>query len=496
MDFLRIQNLTKRYGGVNALDDISVAFQPGEIHSVVGENGAGKSTFLKILSGTAKADSGEIYLDKENVVNLEPNDLFRRGITIAFQETSLFANLTVAENIFLGNLYDNKRFRVDWRRAEEEAGAGLNEFGIDDISPKSIIGSLSSEHRQIIEIVKSIKPHSRVICMDEPTASLTQNGITLLFSKLQKLKENGVTVIYVSHNLDDVLALSDRITVFRDGKKVDTIEKKTATNAILHEMMIGKSVGEILKKKKINMKTDPMLKVENISSAGVVMGVTFSAYRGEILGITGLVGAGRSELMWAVFGYIPKQTGTVTINGKIMENPEPYKVIGEGMIYLPEERRRMGLFLDQSLSLNTTISNLKRLQKRIILNFSEEKEETKRMLKAMNVKYSSINQAAISLSGGNQQKVLFGKCLFAEPRLLVLDEPTRGIDVGSKEEIYNNIKRLSDDGLTVIIVSSEVEEICLLSDRVLVMGDGRIIGEFQGGEINEHNVTACYLKTT
>jgi ribose transport system ATP-binding protein len=497
MDLLRAEALTKRFGGVLALDAIDMSVAKGEIHSIVGENGAGKSTLLKIVSGIIKADDGELYFDGERITNGDPNRLFARGISAAFQETSLCDNLTVTENLYLGRLYRHRGLAVDWRSAAEETAKSLEGFGIRGVDPRAKVSGLSPETRQMLEIVKSVKENAKLVSLDEPTASLTKEGVGLLFRLLGGLKARGVAVLYVSHHLDEVLELSDRITVFRDGRKVGTIERADASERRLHEMMIGRSIARERRRGReaAGAAREPVLKVDGVGDGMAVSEVSFEVREGEILGITGLVGAGRSELAWLLFGLAPKTHGKVFYRGRELQRLSPAASIREGVFYLPEERRSMGLFLNQSLAVNTTISRLDRITKGRIIDFKKERTLTERILRRLGVKYATLEQEALSLSGGNQQKLLLGKCLFTEPRLLILDEPTKGIDVGSKEEIYELVFSLAREGTSVVVVSSEVEEIVLLCDRVLVMSEGNIIGTFTGDEINEHTITACYLKT-
>jgi ABC-type sugar transport system ATPase subunit len=496
MAFLEIAGLSKRFGGVVALDGIDLSIVPGEIHSIIGENGAGKSTFLKIISGIVRADSGEVTFQGERITHADPNRLFALGISAAFQETSLFDNLTVAENLFLGRLYDHRGALVDWRTAAEEARRTLTAFGVTDLDVRSKAGQLSAEMRQVLEILKAAKAGAKVISLDEPTASLTKAHIGHLFDLLRRLRAQGVTIIYVSHRLNEVLELSDRITVFRDGAKVGTIGRAEASEGVLHAMMVGRALTSQRAEAVIrSTEAGPIMKVSGLSDGAKVKDVSFDVFEGEVLGIAGLVGAGRSEVAWMLAGLAPKHAGNVEYREHDITRITPQAAIRQGIFYLPEERRQMGLFLTQNLAVNTTISKLEKLTRGIVLDSAREKSLAGQALERLGVRYASLDQTALSLSGGNQQKLLLGKCLFTEPQLLILDEPTKGIDVGSKEEIYCLIGDLSRQGMTVIVISSEVEEICLLSHRVLVMGDGRIIGTFTGDEINESSITACYLQT-
>jgi ribose transport system ATP-binding protein len=416
-------------------------------------------------------------------------------LSAAFQETSLFDNLTVTENLFIGRLYDYRGLRVSWKAAEERAREMLRDFGVPSVNPGAKVESLSAESKQIIEILKAIKPNTRVLSLDEPTASLTEEGVKLLFPLIRALKAKGITVLYVSHHLDEVLDLSDRITVLRDGRKVGTLSRAEATEERLHSLMIGHSLSASTRTEEgESFGSTPLLSVRGLSDGAKVKGVSFDVLPGEILGITGLVGAGRTELAQMVFGLRRKAEGQVVFKGADITRSGTQDIIRRGIYYLPEERHRLGLFLDQNLMVNTTISRLKGIARGIVLDFGKEKSRSQETFARVGVRYASARQTVRSLSGGNQQKLLVGKCLFAEPALLILDEPTKGIDVGSKQEIYKLIRTLTAQGMTVIVISSEVEEICLLSDRVLVMGDGKLIGNFGRGEINEKSITLCYLQ--
>jgi ABC-type sugar transport system ATPase subunit len=348
----------------------------------------------------------------------------------------------------------------------------------------------------VLEILKAVKAGAKVICLDEPTASLTETHIGHLFDLLRRLKAQGVTIVYVSHRLNEVLDLSDRITVFRDGAKVATIGRAEASEGVLHAMMVGRALSsQRAAAAGPGPAATPVIRVSALSDGAKVKDVSFEVFEGEVLGLAGLVGAGRSEVAWMLAGLAAKHAGAVEYRGHDISRITPQAAISRGIYYLPEERRQMGLFLTQNLASNTTISKLEKLTRGMVLDAKRERALAGQALERLGVRYASLDQTALSLSGGNQQKLLLGKCLFTEPSLLILDEPTKGIDVGSKEEIYHLIRELSGQGMTVILISSEVEEICLLSHRVLVMGDGRIIGTFTGDEINESSITACYLQT-
>lgn len=493
MAYYEIRDLRKRFKNVIALDDVNIDIKQADFHSIIGENGAGKSTLIKILCGVLEADNGTIFLEGTDVTGLTTNQLFQLGISATYQETSLFDNLTVTENLFISELYEHKSFTINWKEKNTQAKETLSQFGYSTIDPSTRLSDLSPEYRQIVEIIKAAKRQPKIICLDEPTASLTKNGIETLFTFLTSLKSNGVTLIYISHHLEEILRMSDRITVLRDGKKVQTLENKGLQKDDLHALMTGRGIKQLSKAQK-EKEEEPVLKVEGIGDGNKIHNVSLEVRKGEVLGVTGLVGSGRSELAWLLYGISRPASGKIFIKGREMEAYTQADAASLGLMYLPEDRQNMGLFLNQNLLLNVTASNIPRITKKGILNFKKERQEGKDMLDTLRVSYSNSLQNVTSLSGGNQQKVMFARCLFSKPEIFILDEPTRGIDVGAKQEIYELVQSLSVQGMAVILISSEVEEIVLLSDRVLVIGDGTILSEFKGKEINEDSITRCYLK--
>lgn len=494
-NFLAIKNLYKRFRGVQALADVSIAVKKGEIHSIIGENGAGKSTLIKIISGVVRADSGDILLEGKSIIDLSSIKLFNMGVSASYQENSLFDNLTVAQNLFISELYRYKGFNFSWKKLIDDTKKILDYFGISELNPLETVSELPPETRQIIEILKSINRKAKLLCLDEPTASLTENGARLFYNLLNNLKEKGITVLYISHNLNEVLDISDTITVLRDGEKVKTLNKKESDKDTLHQLMIGKSLIKKERQKVIHTEEKPILKVRDAGDGDKLKNISFDVYPGEILGLAGLVGSGRTELAWLLFGLTPMKSGEIIYRDNLLTHLSPARAIKNGIMYFPEDRKLMGLFLGQDLKINITASKIDKITQKIIVDFKKEKKFSLDMLESLDVRYSTLNQLAMKLSGGNQQKLLFGKCLFADPELLILDEPTKGIDVGSKEEIYELIENLVDQGMTIILISSEVEEICRLADRVLIMVKGKIRDVYKGDKINEREVTSCYLQT-
>ncbi|MDD3520392.1 MAG: sugar ABC transporter ATP-binding protein [Actinomycetota bacterium] len=493
--FLEIKNIYKKFRGVQALEDVSIDVIKGEVHSIIGENGAGKSTLIKIISGVVRSDKGNVLLEGEDITHFPIKKLFKKGISASHQENSLFDNLTIAQNLLISNFFDYKGLGFSWTKIIDSTSEILKSFGLNNINPLELVSELPPETRQIIEILKSIARKPKVLCLDEPTASLNEKGAQQFFKLLESLKEKGITILYISHNLEEVLRISDRITVLRDGKKVKTIERKEADKQALHQLMIGRSIVQKLRQKIIHKQEQPILKVKNASDGNKLKDISFEIYPGEVLGLAGLVGCGRTELAWLLFGLTPLKSGEIFYKNKLLRNITPDRAIKNRIMYLPEDRKLMGLFLSQDLKVNITASKISKIRKNMMIDFKKENKLTTDMLGELGVRYTTLSQLALKLSGGNQQKVLFGKCLFTEPDLLILDEPTKGIDVGSKEEIYELIAKLVEQGMTIILISSEIEEICKLSDRVIVMVKGQIKDEYKGDMINERDITSCYLQT-
>jgi len=493
--FLEIKNIYKKFRGVQALEDVSIDVKKGEIHSIIGENGAGKSTLIKIISGVVRADKGSVILEGEDIIHFSIKKLFSRGISASHQENSLFDNLTIAQNLFVGGFFKYNGVSFNWKKLIDDTIELLKSFGLNDLNPLEPVSELPPETRQIIEILKSIGRKPKVLCLDEPTAALNESGAQKFFKLLEELKAKGTTILYISHNLDEVLKISDRITVLRDGEKVKTIDIEEANKPVLHQLMIGRNIVQKLREKEAHIQENPILEIKDASDGDKLKDVSFKVYPGEVLGLAGLVGCGRTELAWLIFGLNPLKSGEIYYKGKLLGNMTPDKAIENGIMYLPEDRKLMGLFLSQDLKINITASKINKIQKNILIDFKKEKALTVDMLNDLGVKYTTLNQLALKLSGGNQQKVLFGKCLFTDPELLILDEPTKGIDVGSKEEIYELIEKLVEQGMTIILISSEIEEICKLSDRVIVMVKGQTKDEYEGDMINERDITSCYLQT-
>ena len=495
MALLEMRNIVKEFPGVKALDGVSFDLQAGEFHSLVGENGAGKSTLMKVLSGVYPFGtySGDILVDDSVRKFGTIREAEKAGIAIIFQELSLVKELTVGENIFLGK--EPSRFGViDSTLLYNKAGRLLKDLNLP-INPRTKVGNLGIGQQQLVEIAKALSQDAKILVLDEPTAALTESEVETLFGILRDLKARGVGMIYISHKLGEVFEMSDRITVLRDGKTVGTNYAKDLNVATVIALMVGREVGEIFPTTSHEF-GETVLEVKNLSVydldiAGkkLVNDVSFAVKKGEVLGIAGLMGAGRSELLMGVFAaWNGKVSGDVFVEGVKVKIDSPAEAIENGIGFVTEDRKRFGLLLEQTIQDNSTLAGLKRISGAFLINRSRETIATKKIMKSLHVKANSPMTVAGTLSGGNQQKVVLGKWLLTNPKVLFLDEPTRGIDVGAKQEIYAEINRLAKEGLAIVMVSSELPEVLGLSDRVLVLHEGKLSGEFTKTEATPEKV--------
>jgi D-xylose transport system ATP-binding protein len=498
MSLLEMRNITKTFPGVKALAGVTLALDPGEVHAVVGENGAGKSTLIKVLCGVYPhlQYGGEIYLDGDEVRFAGVADAEAAGIAIIFQELSLVKEMNVAENIFLGR--EPQRFGViRWHELYRRAQTLLDELQLP-IDPHTPVGNLGIGQQQLVEIAKALSQKARILVLDEPTAALTDSEVETLFRILNELRSRGVGMIYISHKLDEVFSLSDRITVLRDGRTVGTSPTGGTNEAQVIAQMVGREVGDIFPRPEHSL-GETVMEVRHLSARDpdnrtrvVVNDVSFSVRTGEVLGIAGLMGSGRSELLMSVFGAYPgHHSGEVYVRGDRVTIRSAADAIWHGIGFVTEDRKRFGLVLDQTISKNTTLAALRKISGRFVTNDGAETSATERSMKELRIKANSVMTVAGTLSGGNQQKVVLAKWLLTEPRVLFLDEPTRGIDVGAKQEIYAQINRLASRGLAIVLVSSELPEVLGLSDRILVLHEGRMTGEFIRTEATAEKVMAC-----
>jgi ribose transport system ATP-binding protein len=471
---LELRNIRKQYPGVLALDDVSFELQPGEVHCLVGENGAGKSTLMKILSGAISRDSGEILVDDKHADIRSPADAQRLGIGIIYQDFKLVPDLSVAENILLGN--EPRRGKTPFIDYNQMHGAAREAVALlgENIDTHALIASLSIAQRQIVEIAKALSRKIRILAMDEPSAPLTENELTTLFAIIRRLKSEGVGIIYISHRLEEIFEIGDRVTVLRDGNMVTTCPIKDADRRSLIRWMVGRELENEFPKIHLERGSE-ILRLENISG-GVVKDVALTLYKGEILGLAGLVGAGRTELALVIFGANAKDSGRMFLEGKEINPRSPREAIDAGIGLLTEDRNKFGLVMQMNVRENISLANLLELLRGPFINKREETRAAQKYVGSLRIKTPSVEQEVENLSGGNRQKVVLARWLYTKSKVLIFDEPTVGIDVGVKLEIYNLINQLAQDGVGVIVISSDLPELLGLCDRIAVMYEGRITG--------------------
>lgn len=490
---LEMRDITKTFPGVKALDKVSFSVKQGEIHGLVGENGAGKSTLMKVLNGVLEADSGTMLVDGRPVVFKQTKQAQACGISLIYQEFNLVNTLSVAENIYLGFLQTGKAKLIDWKSVRNDASKLIKRLGFD-FNVKEKVQNLRVAEKQLVEIAKALSVNARIIAMDEPTSSLTKNEIDKLFDIIRNLKENGITIIYISHKLDEIFAICDSVTVLRDGHIIDTKLVQETNHTEIISKMVGRPVEMTYPKRSSAAQAEVVLEARNISCAGFVKDISFSLYKGEILGIAGLVGSGRTELVEAIFGARRLQAGEVLLHGRRVRirSTADGKKCSIGLI--TEDRKETGLALHYSLTENVIITNIRKVLKNLFVNKKLTQLDVNRYVQELEIKTPSIRQAVMNLSGGNQQKVVLAKWLFSDVEILIMDEPTRGIDVGSKYEIYLLMNALAEQGKSIIMISSELPEVLGMSDRVIVINAGRKKGELHGAEMNPEAVMSMAIK--
>ena len=479
--FFEMRGISKEFPGVKALDNVGFTVDAGEIRALVGENGAGKSTLMKILNGNYKKDAGEILIDGVPVDITNPQVADAHGITIIFQELNLVDELSITENIFAGRLGGKGGF-VNWKKLHEKAKVLLERVGFD-IAPTTLVGDLTVAGKQMVEIAKALNRDARIILMDEPSATLTKKELDALFQIIRELKEQGIAVIYISHRMEEIFEICESVTVMRDGQIIGTRKVAEVTSDELVEMMVGRELDSAYPSRNVEI-GEEVLRVENLCRKDRRQEVSFSLHRGEVLGIAGLVGAGRTEIMRAVFGvdYINKMD--VYVRGEKVKIRKPSHAKKHGIAFLTEDRKAEGLTLDFSVKANIVAANLKSVNKGLLTNKKTENAIADEYIARTRIKTPHRDQKVGNLSGGNQQKVVVSKWLNSAPDILIMDEPTRGIDVGAKREIYEIINELVGQGKAVILISSELPEVLGMSDRVLVMKDDAIVAELTGDKIN------------
>ena len=483
---LEFQNISKYFPGVKALDQVSFQAHSGEVLAFLGENGAGKSTLLKVLNGDYQPTSGKYLLDGVEKHFQSPHEAIEEGISIIYQERQIFLELSVAENIYLGRMPVNRFGFIDTRKANEDAAKIIHDFGLP-IAPDTKVKDLSIAYQQMVEIMKAYsRENLKVICFDEPTASLSDSEIESLFKIIEKLKAEGKIIIYVSHRMDEIQRITDKVAIFKDGRYVDTVKTGVVPEADMIHMMVGRSLGDIYKDldrdKTIG---DVLLEVKGVSS-DYVLENSFVLRKGEVLGFSGLVGAGRTELMRAIIGADAMKTGEVCLEGKKIHNRSPHEAMEHGIVLVPEDRKLQGILANLSISDNINISLLDKNSNRF--GFVSRKKEEKVAgdgIRNFKIKTPSPDKKIVELSGGNQQKCIVARWISTNPKVLILDEPTKGIDVGAKSEFYQMICEFAKQGLGVILISSELPEVIGLSDRIIVMKGRKIVGEVSREEATE-----------
>ena len=488
VNILKLTKINKAFPGVKALTDVDLTVRKGEVLALVGENGAGKSTLMKILSGAYKKDSGTIEFEGRAVEIHSPKQSEELGISIIYQELNLIQRVTVAENVFLGR-YPMKMGAVQWKKMREDARKLFEDLGIE-MDVRAMLRELSLAQQQIVKIVKAVSINAKVVIMDEPTSSLSHNETEILFRIIRMLKERGTAVIFITHRLDEIYTICDRMTILRDGCYIGTRDVKDVTKADMIEMMIGRQLTNQYPQRNTKI-GDTALEVRGLSDGGKrVKEVSFAARAGEVLGFAGLVGAGRTETMRMIFGADKKVKGEIFIDGKKVTINSPRDAIGLGIGFVTENRKEEGLFLRSSVKVNTVMVALKKILKAgFYFDFKKEKKVAEEYVKLLHTATPSVEQRVMFLSGGNQQKVVLAKWLFSDSKIIIFDEPTRGIDVGAKREIYEIINNLVSEGKTVIVVSSDLEEIMGVCDRILVMHEGKISGEVDKSEFSQSKIT-------
>jgi ABC-type sugar transport system ATPase subunit len=485
--FLKMNRVSKTFPGVKALDKIGLEVEKGEIHALVGENGAGKSTLIKILAGVYQPDNtAEIIIEGKDTVISNPLVSLRKGISVIYQDFSLFPNLSVAENIAISLDIEKGSKYIEWREINKTARKAIEQIGID-IDPEIQVGRLPVAKQQLVAIARSLVYEAKMIIMDEPTSSLSKSEVETLFKIVRNLKQRGISILFVSHKLEELFEIADRFTVLRDGKYIGTYPKEKLDNDKLISLMVGRKVEFV--RQAADEPGEVLLEVKGLSKKGNFIDASFTLHKGEILGLTGLVGAGRSELVQALFGINPPDEGEIILEGKKISINSPQKALEYGIAYVPENRQTEGLVLRQSVQNNLAITIYKNLTKYLNIISKEKKmEAVNSWINKLNIKPAIPDIEAQKLSGGNQQRVVIAKWLATNPKVLIIDEPTHGIDVGAKSEIHRILKELASKGMGIIMISSELPEVLAVSDRILVMRRGRIVGRFEGDNITQEEI--------
>jgi ribose transport system ATP-binding protein len=488
---LEMKNIRKTFPGVIALDDVNFTLSPGEVHILLGENGAGKSTLVKIISGAYQKSAGRLILDGKEVEIKNPRHAQQLGISIIYQEFNLIPKLSAAENIFLGREFPLSPGVIDQKKVHDKAQSLLDDLGVT-INAHHLVGDLGVAQKQMVEVAKALSLDAKIIIMDEPTSALTKNEIVELFATIKKLKKRGVSIIYISHRLEELSEIGDRVTVLRDGKYIGTHRIAKMNHHDLIKMMVDRDLTEQFPKQKQQI-GDEILRIENLNRKGSLNDISFTLNHGEILGVAGLLGSGRTELARVIFGADKIDSGKIYVDGKLQIVNNPKKAINLDIGYLSEDRKTEGLVLDLSVQSNVCLASLEQFSKFGVINSKKEIRAASKYVKDLRIKTPGLNQKVLFLSGGNQQKVVVSKWLCSNAKVLIFDEPTRGIDVGSKVEIYQLMNRLTAEGAGILMISSELAEIIGMSDRVMVMRQGSIAGIYDRDEVTQEKILQSAL---
>lgn len=489
MSLLEIKNISKSFANNKVLSDVSISFSAGEIHSLVGENGAGKSTLMKIIGGVYSCDRGEILIDGVPVQLHNPIEAFKQGIGIIHQELSIVGNMSVAQNIFVNREPTNKFGFINWKKLYSDSEKEFDKIGVR-IDPKVKAGTLSVGMQQIIEITKVLSQNVKIIIMDEPTSAISDKEVSNLFKLIMKMKESGALIIFISHKLNEITELSDRVSVLRDGRLIGTLGKSEINTQKIINMMVGRNIDNLYPNKAKKIDKEEVLRLDNVSRMGKFSNVSFGLHRGEIAGMFGLVGSGRTELAFSVFGADSFDSGNMYINNKKVKISNPIQAIENGIGYLSEDRKNLGLFTDMTVRDNTVAASLKAICNKFkMLDHKKSISTTEKFINKFQIHPDNcISKRVKYLSGGNQQKVLLAKWLASNPMILIVDEPTKGVDVGAKSMIHYLLRELADNGVAILMISSELPEIIGLSDRVIVMHEGKCKGILDNNQLKEEDI--------
>jgi ribose transport system ATP-binding protein len=494
--FFRMNGVSKRYGGVRALENADLAVKAGRVHAILGENGAGKSTLIKVMTGVVAPDEGAMLMDENAVSFRSPADAASHGIACVFQELSLIPDLSVADNITIAN--PPLKFGMIDRKAQRAiALEALARAGAEDVHPRAMVRDLPLSRRQMVEIAKALVGKPRILILDEATSALTASDVTKVFSVLKRLRSEGLAILYISHRMHEIAELADECTVFRNGQKVASYKAGTKTDNEVVEMMIGREYHSVFPPKPVRTSIDaqPVLECRNLNWTDRLKDISFSAGKGEVIGLGGLDGQGQRELLLALFGVLRGTSGTVLIDGKAvsLNSPASARAVGVGMALIPEDRKTEGLMLPMTVRENLSFASLDHLSNSGVIDRNKEEALIDEMVKLLAIKTAGIDITVGSLSGGNQQKVVIAKWLMRHPRIILLNDPTRGIDVGTKQEIYQLLRRLADAGAAIVFYSTDYDELIGCCDRVLVLYDGKVVNQLEGSDLTEHALVASAL---